>query len=469
MKTLPAILAASVLASAAPKFSAQSPMHLRVSDNQRFLQHTDGRPFFWLADTCWELFHRATREDAALLLEDRAKKGFTVIQAVALAEEDGLNDPNCYGHRPLDGNDPTKPNENYFEHVDWVIAKGNSLGLVVALLPTWGDKFNALFGKGPEIFTHENARIYGAWLARRYAKSDIVWVLGGDRVLTTENHVLVNRGLAEGIRSVVDDKQLITFHPPGQKSSSRYVHAESWLDFHMIQSGHRRDRDNYEMITHDYDLMPRRPVVEGEAGYEDHPNWFNPSRGWLDEHDVRKSCYWALFAGSLGYTYGCHDIWLFCTPEKGWVKSWSRTPWREALNFPGSTQVGHARRLMESRPFLTRIPVAPVPRPPEPPLIVGDVFIGTGDHLRATWDETRSYAMVYIPSEQFVRINLGLLSGETVRAWWFNPRSGAATPAGEFSKKAETEFRPPHDASGRDWILILDDSAKNYPPPGSKL
>jgi len=100
---------------------------------------------------------------------------------------------------------------------------------------------------------------------------------------------------------------------------------------------------------------------------------------------------------------------------------------------------------------------------------VGDVFIGTGDHLRATWDETRSYAMVYIPSEQFVRINLGLLSGQTIRAWWFNPRSGATTPIGEFSKKAETEFRPPHDTSGRDWILILDDSAKNYPPPGTKL
>ena len=314
------------------------PLQLRVSDNQRFLQHADGRPFFWLADTCWELFHRCTREDAALLLEDRAKKGFTVIQAVALAEEDGLNDPDCYGHRPLEGNDPTRPNEDYFKHVDWVIAKANSLGLVIALLPTWGDKFNANFGKGPEVFTPDNARHYGAWLARRYAKADIVWVLGGDRQLTTENHLLVNRALAEGIRSVVGREQLITFHPPGQKSSSLYVHAEPWLDFHMIQSGHRRDRDIYAMIQHDYELMPRRPVVEGEPGYEDHPNWFNPARGWLDEHDVRKSCYWALFAGSLGYTYGCHDIWLFCTPEKGWVKSWSRTPWREALKFPGSAQ-----------------------------------------------------------------------------------------------------------------------------------
>ena len=113
--------AATAALSAAP-----ASMHLRVSDNQRFLQHTDGRPFFWLADTCWELFHRCSREDATLLLEDRAKKGFTVIQAVALAEEDGLNTPNVYGERPLDANDPTKPNEKYFAHVDWIVAKANA-------------------------------------------------------------------------------------------------------------------------------------------------------------------------------------------------------------------------------------------------------------------------------------------------------------------------------------------------------
>ena len=461
MKALPAVVAASVLAIAAPAFSAQSPMPLRVSDNQRFLQHADGRPFFWLADTCWELFHRCTREDAALLLEDRAKKGFTVIQAVVLAEEDGLHDPNLYGHRPLDGDDPTKPNEAYFAHVDWIVAKANSLGLVVGMLPTWGDKYHRGGGKGPEIFTPQNARTYGEWLARRYAKSDIIWIVGGDRQLTTENHVLVNRALAEGIRAAVGRTQLITFHPPGQKSSSLYVHAESWLDFHMIQSGHRRDKDNYEMIAHDYALMPRRPVVDGEPGYEDHPNFFNPNRGWLDEHDVRKSCYWALFAGSLGYTYGCHDIWMFCTPEKGWVKSWSRTPWREALKFPGSAQVGHARRLMESRPFLTRMP--------DQSLIVGDAWVGTGDHLRATRDEAKSYAMLYVPSGQHVKVNLTLLAGDKVRAWWFNPRDGAATLIGELEKKPDAEFKPPYDARGRDWVFVLDDAAKNFPAPGSKM
>lgn len=62
---------------------------LKVSDNKRFLQHEDGTPFFYLGDTAWELFHRLNREDADIYLTDRAKKGFTVIQAVAIAELDG--------------------------------------------------------------------------------------------------------------------------------------------------------------------------------------------------------------------------------------------------------------------------------------------------------------------------------------------------------------------------------------------
>jgi len=62
---------------------------LKVSENKRFLVYEDGRPFFYLADTGWELFHRLDREEAVRYLENRAKKDFTVIQAVALAEFDG--------------------------------------------------------------------------------------------------------------------------------------------------------------------------------------------------------------------------------------------------------------------------------------------------------------------------------------------------------------------------------------------
>src|SRR5207245_7793518 len=58
---------------------------LKVSENRRFLVKEVGSPFFYLGDTAWELFHRASREEAERYLRNRAEKGFTVIQAVVLA------------------------------------------------------------------------------------------------------------------------------------------------------------------------------------------------------------------------------------------------------------------------------------------------------------------------------------------------------------------------------------------------
>src|SRR5215472_10274937 len=103
-----------VALSARFAFASEPLPKLKVSDNHHFLVTESGQPFFWLGDTAWELFHRLNREEAERYLQNRAAKGFTVIQAVVLAELAGLTDPNPYGELPLVDNDPTKPNENYF-------------------------------------------------------------------------------------------------------------------------------------------------------------------------------------------------------------------------------------------------------------------------------------------------------------------------------------------------------------------
>ena len=96
---------------------------LKVSENHRFLVTENGKPFFYLGDTAWELFHRLNREEADRYLADRAKKGFTVIQAVALGELGGVEDSNAYGHRSLLDNDPTRPDvkegpgNDYWDHM----------------------------------------------------------------------------------------------------------------------------------------------------------------------------------------------------------------------------------------------------------------------------------------------------------------------------------------------------------------
>ena len=148
-----------------PLFAPAATPGIRVSENKRFLVTEKGEPFFWLGDTAWELFHRLNREEATLYLENRAKLGFTVVQAVAIAELDGHTDPNPYGFLPFADLSPAKPavkegsDNDYWDHVDFIVEKANSLGITIGFLPTWGRFWHDAKGDQKPIFTRENAAI----------------------------------------------------------------------------------------------------------------------------------------------------------------------------------------------------------------------------------------------------------------------------------------------------------------------
>jgi hypothetical protein len=89
------------------------------------------------------------------------------------------NDPATPHTTP--GNKADNPEDyDYWDHVDFIVDEAAKRGLYIAMLPSWGDKWNKKWGQGPEIFTPANAETYGEWLGRRYRDKAIIWVLGGD-------------------------------------------------------------------------------------------------------------------------------------------------------------------------------------------------------------------------------------------------------------------------------------------------
>jgi hypothetical protein len=140
-------------------------------------------------------------------------------------------------------------------------------------------------------------------------------------------------------------------------------------------------------------------------------------------------------------------------------------PWFEAINEPGAGQMQFGRRLMESRPFLTRIPDDSVVVTER----VATAVPGAGRyHFAATRDANGSYAMVYAPVGRSFKVRMDKLSGPKVQAWWFNPRTGQAARAGRFVNTGERQFTPPTPGEELDWVLVLDDAAKGFPPPGAR-
>lgn len=427
---------------------------LRVSDNHRYLVQADGTPFFYLGDTAWELLHRLNREEASHYLKRRAEQGFSVIQAVALAEFDGLKEPNPYGETPLLNNDPTTPNEAYFRHVDYVIDKAAEYGLVIGLLPTWGDKlYKNTWGSGPEIFTPQNARVYGQWLGKRYKnRKNIIWILGGDRTPRAgSSDVAVWRGMAAGIQEGVGgpDNALMSFHPQpndiNDGGSSKWFGQDSWLDFNMHQTGHCRDTPVYAYITTSYGQTPAKPTMDAEPIYEDHPVCFNAKElGTSNALDVRKAAYLNLFAGAHGHTYGCHDVWQMYGPDRPAVNG-PHTYWREAMELPGANQMKYVRQLMESHPMLERIP--------DQSMILENQY-PPAERIQAT--RGRTYAFVYSSAGRPFTVNMGKIAGKTITTAWMNPRTGDRKVSGNVPNAGQRKFSPPTSGYGQDWVLILE-------------
>lgn len=423
----------------------------KVSENRRFLVHDDGRPFFYLGDTAWAVIQRLDRDETDEYLRDRADKGFTVIQTVIVSEFEGLTAPNRAGEVPFVGGDPTRPNEAFFRHVDYFVERAGARGLHVGLLPTWGDKVGPTrWGAGPAVFTPENAEGYGEFLGRRYRDAPIIWIVGGDRDPLVAKHFATWRALATGLDCGDGGRHLMTFHPQGRSSSSRAFHGDDWLDFNMNQSGHRhRDFPNHEMIEHDYCLLPTKPTLDGEPCYEDHP--VVEAEGYFSDIESRRAAYWALFAGAFGHTYGANGVFQSWRPGME-DRFGVRRPWREALALPGAGQLRHARALLESRPFLDRIP--------DQGLLVGDAGEGA-EHRRATRASDGSYALIYSPTGTPFVVDLGKLSGERMVGHWYDPRDGTTHDAGTWPGRTAQAFTPPSNGPGADWVLVLDD-----PGPG---
>jgi hypothetical protein len=282
-----------------------------------------------------------------------------------------------------------------------------------------------------------------------------------------DTHREIIRAMARGLAKGDGGNHLRTFHPPGGNGSSTWFHDEEWLDFNMRQNGHVPEfTGRYHKTFEDYQRTPIKPVLDGEPIYEDHPVSFKANElGHSIAADVRRPLYWNLFSGAFGHTYGHHSVWQMWTPGKAPINN-PLMPWDEAIRQPGAGQMQYGRKLIESRPFLTRIPDDSIMASNRVPTSVP----GTGRyHFAATRDGAGTYAMVYAPVGRAFKVRMNIIKGARVKGWWFNPRDGKAEEIGTFENSGEREFISPDAGEMLDWVLVLDDSSKNYPAPGSKI
>jgi hypothetical protein len=451
-----------------------NPHRIVISDNHHFLQYENGEPFFWLGDTGWFLFSKLNREEVKVYLKNRKEKGFNVIQCMVISS---LPLSNIYGDSAFVNNDISKPLINsaknskgetfhdYWSHIDYIIDEAAKSGIYIALVPIWGT-----VAKQPQV-TVDKVKKYIEFLSQRFRnKQNIFWVNGGD--IRGDIKPEIWNTIGNTIK-MFDTVHLITYHPFGRTQSSTWFHNESWLDFNMFQSGHRRydqtkgdgeynniGEDNYRYVLNDYSKIPSKPTLDGEPSYENIPQGLHDTtQPYWNANDCRRYAYWSVFAGAFGHTYGNNAVMQMYKGfdskgiyQKGiyGVKNY----WYEAIDDSGSFQMQYVAKLIKSRPYFERI-------------YDSTLVTDQGkryNYIAATRD--KSYAFFYTFNGRPFSVNMGKITGKKVRASWYNPRNGSVTAIGNFNNTGIIKFIPPgniHDSN--DWVLILDDSTKNYPLP----
>ena len=185
-----------------------------------------------------------------------------------------------------------------------------------------------------------------------------------------------------------------------------------------------------------------------------------PNAKRIQAVDVRRSAYLDVFAGTVGLTYGQGEVYGFAKGGSVTTRWGTAMSWKEAMKLPASGQVQYIRYLIESRPMLERMP--------DQSLIVGDNSPRAVQHIAAMRGEAGDYAFIYLPAGiQKVTVATRKLSGPTIRSWWYDPRTGKAAAGGDFDTTDTRDFTSP-GGPDEDWVLVLDDATKNFPPPGRK-
>lgn len=412
------------------------PAPIRVSGDGRHFVDALGQPFFWLGDTAWPLFGRHSRDEAEAYLENRAQKGFTVIQGVlawggGTGFEANMPGPNYAGDAPWLG-EAGRPNEAYFAHVDHLVRFAGEVGLILAMLPTWGYYVNDI-----KALNAGSAHAYGRWLGARYKDApNVVWVNGGDRIPTGSEEVW--RALACGLQEGDGGAHLITYHPCGWRSSAQFFHQEGWLDFHMIQTWTEWAKV-YPAVLSDTLLMPRKPVVLGEGAYENGPEY---PQGPITPLLVRRQAWWALMAGGF-ITYGQDRMWRM---GPGWTAT---------FDTPGAGHMGLLRTIATSRPWWKMVP--------DQGLFASGVSCErTLNTALRTVDS--HCAMIYLASQCHVLIHLDKILSQEVKATLVNPATGETRDAGTYATGNLTGTIFPQSKSQwfttpghwEDALLILD-------------
>jgi hypothetical protein len=428
------------------RFERHGPV--RVSQSRTFLEHADGTPFFWLADTAWNGALLSTPDDWQHYIAERSRQRFTAVQWVATQWRaspggDRLDEP------AFTGQDRIAVNPAFFQRLDAKVDALNRAGLLSVPVMLWAINggFDPKVNPGVSLPEDQAVKL-ALYMVARWQGHDVVWILPGDgdyRGERADKWKRIGRAVfGEGRHAPV------ILHPGGMQWVLREFLNEPWVDIHGYQSGHGDDDKTLRWMTEgppakEWTTTPIRPFINLEPPYENHIAY--QSRKPISPETVRRAVYWSLLTHpTAGVTYGGHGVWGWDDgkqPPTDHKNSGIPLPWKKALSMPGAEQMAHVAALFTSIDFWTLRPAAGL-LAEQPGADAAHLFIA------AAASGNRDLVVVYAPDARSIAVDGSALPpGQAI---WHDPRTGGRSSATGARSGSVVRYETPGEG---DWVLVL--------------
>lgn len=332
---------------------------LQISENRRYFLR-DGRPFFWLGDTCWSAFTNIPDEEWLEYLDMRASQGFNVLQINTLPQWD-----RC-GSRQNRFPFPTKDGARfdfrtilpeYFEHAKWMCRKAEERGFTLILVVMWCNYVPDTWAShicADNIIPEELVEPIVKTICETFNEFHPVYAVSGDTGFESEVSAERYRLVTDLVDKYAPDA-LKAYHIKGRYDGLPQEFGER-ADIYLYQSGHNPGAQTMaQRLAETFSARePHHPVVNSEPCYEQ-MGYSHHIYGRFHRSDIRFALWNSLLSGaSAGITYGAHGIWNWFKTGmpvnpiggEGFLRA---MPSDRALKFPGAMDFSFAKRIFEER------------------------------------------------------------------------------------------------------------------------
>ncbi len=420
------------------RFHKHGPV--RVSRDHRHLEHADGTPFVWLADTVWEGARTAELKDWEFYAGMRASQRFTVAQWAVAPGED-VKKESAYSGFP----ERITINLDFFKRLDARLEVLSQAGILSAIAPL--AELRPQENVAPAL-TDDQAELLVRYVVARWGADPVAWLLAFEGESAGKNVGRWKR-IGQAVFGARAHAPVVLY--PGE---TQWVFDEfrdqPWVDVFGYQSVSDVTEDAVKWavagpFAGEWTKEPTRPLITFapcESGVA------RQSGKRFTADDVRHAVYWGLLmAPPAGVSYsgqGVVDWDLSFGPGAEETKATDLPMWRKSMFMPAAKQMSALAKLVNSVDFWKLRP-----QPKVVALQPGNA--SPQKFIASASADPNTLSLVYVPEDRSADVVLTALP-QSPSVGWLNPRTGESNPAVAVVSGGTCQFSTPDPG---DWLLVV--------------